>query len=359
MFLSGWVHRRCCADVAPVWAAYVGAMNETSASNTFDTSAGDGETRRAWFEQVCADVHERYSDLDDGEPASYIPELATVDADKFGIAAMTLQGDLIAIGDVEQTFTIQSVSKVLVYGLALELHGRDTVLERVGVAPTGDSFNSIELDEDTNRAPNPMVNAGAIAVTDLIGGSTVEERVELMRSMYERYLGRKPEVDHDVWRSERATGNRNRAIAYLMLSRGIIGDDVEQSLDLYFAQCSVLVTVTDLATIAATIANHGLHPVTGEQVVPREVTRDMLTVALTCGMYDYAGEWAYSVGIPAKSGVGCGILGMLPGAGGLATFSPRLDAIGNSVRGIQVFEELSRHFEMHLFDPDRPWRRTR
>ena len=155
-----------------------------------------------------------------------------------------------------------------------------------------------------------------------------------------------------------ATGNHNRAIAYLMLSQGIITDRVEETLDLYFAQCSVQVDVVDLATIAATIANHGLHPKTGVRVVPREVTRDQLTVALTCGMYDYAGEWAYTVGIPAKSGVGGGILGILPGVGGIAVFSPRLDPHGNSVRGLRVFEELSRKFELHLFDPDRPWQRA-
>ncbi|MDX2378639.1 MAG: glutaminase, partial [Acidimicrobiia bacterium] len=212
--------------------------------------------------------------------------------------------------------------------------------------------------DDPPRAPNPMVNAGAIAVTDLVVGRSVDERIEQVRTMFARYLGRLPEVDRDVWVSERSTGNHNRAIAYLMLSRGIIDDRVEETLDLYFAQCSVLVTASDLAMIGATIVNHGVHPVTGEQVVPREVTRDMLTVALTCGMYDYAGEWAYSVGIPAKSGVGGGILGLLPGAGGVAVFSPRLDDHGNSVRGLRVFEELSREFERHVFDPDRPWRRA-
>jgi glutaminase len=321
------------------------------------TNEGSALDQQAWFEQVCVDLHARYASLQEGEPATYIPELAAVDPDRFAIAAVTLDGQQILVGDLEQTFTIQSISKLLVYGLALELHGRDAVLSRVGVSPTGDSFNAIELDEATHRAPNPMVNAGAIAVTDLISGHSVDERVELMRSMYERYLGRRPEIDHDVWASERATGHRNRAIAYLMLSQGIVGDDVEETLDLYFAQCSVLVTVADLAMIGATIANYGVHPLTGQQIVSREVTRDMLTVALTCGMYDYAGEWAYSVGIPAKSGVGGGILGMLPGAGGLATFSPRLDAIGNSVRGLRVFEGLSDTFEMHLFDPDRPWTR--
>jgi glutaminase len=320
-------------------------------------TAADRAERRAWFAGACRELHERYTGLTDGEPASYIPELAEVDPDRFAIAASPIDGGVVQVGDVDQTFTIQSISKLLVYGLALELHGRERVLRTVGVAPTGDSFNAIELDEATNRAPNPMVNAGAIAVTDLIAADGIDDGVARMQAMYERYLGRRPEIDHDVWRSERSTGDRNRAIAYLMRGRGIVGDDVESTLDVYFAQCSVLVTAADLAVIGATIANHGVHPTTGERVVPREVTRDMLTVALTCGMYDYAGEWAYTVGIPAKSGVGGGILGILPGVGGIATFSPRLDEIGNSVRGLRVFEELSERFELHLFDPDRPWRR--
>jgi len=318
----------------------------------------DRAERVAWFEAVCEELHGRFASVTEGEPASYIPELAEVDPDRFSIAAVTVDGLEVSVGDSEHFFTIQSISKLLLYGLALEIHGRDKVLEHVGVAPTGDSFNAIHLDEADHRAPNPMVNAGAIAVTDLVTGGDLDERVETVRSMYERYLGRKPEIDQAVWASERATGDRNRAIAYLMLSQGIIEDRVEETLDLYFGQCSVLATATDLAMIAATIANHGVHPQTGEQVVPRQVTRDMLTVALTCGMYDYSGEWAYSVGIPAKSGVGGGILGILPGAGGIAVFSPRLDGHGNSVRGLRVFEELSREFEMHLFDPDRPWRRT-
>ena len=312
-------------------------------------------TRRAWFVEVVVGLHEKLAALDDGRPADYIPQLAEVEPDQFAIAAFTTDGAAVGVGDTEHAFTIQSVSKLLTYGLALETHGREAVLERVGVAPTGESFNAIVLDDDANRAPNPMVNAGAIAVTDLVVGDDVGERVETLRSMYERYLGHRPQVDEAVWASERSTGNRNRAIAYLMLSRGIVDDRVEETLDLYFAQCSVLVTASDLAVIGATIANNGVHPVSGDQVVSPAVARDMMTVALTCGMYDYAGEWAFTVGIPAKSGVGGGILGILPGIGGLATFSPRLDAHGNSVRGIRVFEELSQAFDMHLFDPDRPW----
>jgi glutaminase len=318
----------------------------------------DGRQRRDWFRRVIAELHAEYLGLDDGAPAAYIPELATVDPDRFAIAAATVDGEQAVVGDADHPFTIQSISKLLLYGHVLETHGRDAVLARVGVAPTGESFNAVALDDDGPRAPNPMVNAGAIAVTDLVAGETLADRVDVVREVFERYLGRRPEVDRDVWASERATGNRNRAIAYLMLGQGIVDDRVEETLDLYFAQCSVLVTARDLALIGATLANSGVHPVSGDQVVAPEVVRDMLTVALTCGMYDYAGEWAFTVGIPAKSGVGGGILGVAPGAGGVAVFSPRLDDNGHSIRGLRVFEELSRRFAMHLFDPDRPWRRV-
>jgi len=317
----------------------------------------DRDERVAYVRAAVSTLHARYAGLYEGEPADYIPELANVEPDRFGIAAATTDGRQIAVGDHDTAFTIQSISKLLLYGLALELHGRERVLDKVGVAPTGESFNAIELDDTGNRAPNPMVNAGAIAITDMVDGPDLGSRMDIVAAMYERYLGRRPEIDRDVWRSEQATGNRNRAIAYLMASRGIIGDRVEETLDLYFAQCSALVTCDDLARIGAILANSGSDPISGERIVPPAVVRDMLTLALTCGMYDYAGEWAYTVGIPAKSGVGGGILGILPGVGGLATFSPRLDRFGNSVRGVRVFEEMSSQFDLHLFDPDRPWTR--
>jgi glutaminase len=317
----------------------------------------DRRERGDWVREVIERLYCKYESLGDGAPADYIPELANVDPDAFAISVATSDGQRVGVGDGGQSFTIQSISKLVMYGLALETHGREQVMKRVGVAPTGDSFNAIVLDETDNRAPNPMVNAGALAVTDLVVGDDIGARVDVVRSLYERYLGRRPELDHDVWASERVTGNRNRAIAYLMLSRGIIDDRVEETLDLYFAQCAVRVTCDDLALIGATLANHGVHPSTGEQVVAPDVVRDMLSVALTCGMYDYAGEWVFTVGIPAKSGVGGGILGVLPGVGGLATFSPRLDEYGNSVRGVRVFEDLSVHFRLHLLDPDRPWLR--
>lgn len=331
-------------------------MADTSPSPMPSGEHGDElDERRRYVATAISTLHERFAGLDDGDVADYIPELALADPDQFGIAGMTVDGRHLGVGDHAVPFTIQSISKLLLYGLVLETHGRDRVLGRVGVAPTGESFNAIELDDDGNRAPNPMVNAGAIAITDLVEGDGLDARLDTVVAMYQRYLGRRPEIDLDVWASERTTGDRNRAIAYLMASRGIIGDAVEETLDLYFAQCSVLVTCDDLARIGATLANFGRDPITGEQIVGREVVRDMLTLALTCGMYDYAGEWAFTVGIPAKSGVGGGILGVLPGVSGLATFSPRLDRFGNSVRGVRVFEELSSKFDLHLFDPDRPW----
>ncbi len=227
----------------------------------------DREVRERWVRHVIEQLHDEYRPLADGQLADYIPELACVDPDAFGISVATIDGRQVGVGDCGHPFTIQSISKLLLYGLALETHGQERVMSRVGVAPTGDRFNAIVLDDTANRAPNPMVNAGAIAVTDLVIGDDIGERVEAVRSLYERYLGRRPELDHDVWASERRTGNRNRAIAYLMLSRGIIDNRVEETLDLYFAQCAVLVTCDDLALIGATLANHGVHPVTGKQVV--------------------------------------------------------------------------------------------
>ncbi len=313
------------------------------------------ERLAAWVHGVCHSVHGRIEGLDLGEPASYIPELANVDPDAFAITSVTVDGQSTAIGDHDHAFTIQSISKLLLYGLALETHGRDAVLRRAGVAPTGDPFNAIELDETLHRAPNPMVNSGAIAMTDMVEGDGLDQRTDAVLSLFKRYLGRRPDVDRAVCKSEYLTGNRNRAIGYLLLDQGIISDRVEESLDLYFMQCSILVTAADLALIGATIANNGVHPISCDRVLAPQVARDMLTVALTCGMYDYAGEWAYTIGIPAKSGVGGGIVGMIPGVGGLAVYSPRLDEHGNSVRGIRVFEELSREFDLHVFDTGKPW----
>lgn len=296
------------------------------------------------------DLHSKYKSLRDGVVAKYIPELAKVNPDLFSICIVTVDGEVYPVGDFNHLFTIQSISKVFVYGLALEDHGRDYVLTRVGVEPTGDAFNSIILDEQSKRPYNPMVNAGAIATTSLIKGSGATERLNRLLSMYRKYTGHDVFVDISVFTSERSTGHRNRAMAHLMLNFGMIDQRIDEALDLYFQQCAMVVNCNDLAVMAATLANRGVNPVTGEQAINSSYIKDILSVMYTCGMYNFAGEWAYKVGIPAKSGVSGGIIAVVPGQMGIAVFSPLLDARGNSVRGVKVCEELSQKFGLHLFD---------
>ncbi len=297
-----------------------------------------------------ADLHARYKGVTDGAVASYIPELSKADPNHFGIAVVTADGQSYAIGDCDVPFTIQSISKAFVFGLALEDHGRDHVLRKVGVEPSGDAFNSIIFDVKGNRPFNPMVNAGAIATAALVKGAGIEERLGRVMAFMERFTGRPLAIDETVYLSEKATGHRNRAIAHLELNFGMIDDRVEEHLDLYFQQCSILVTARDLGVMAATLANNGVNPVTGVRALDERYVKNVIAVMSTCGMYDYAGEWLYRVGLPAKSGVGGGIVSVLPGQLGIGTFSPPLDERGNSVRGIKVCEELSERFGLYMFD---------
>ena len=298
---------------------------------------------------VLQELYQTYRDDSSGAVATYIPELAKVDPGLFGISLATTDGHVYEVGDSRQPFTIQSVSKPLIYGLALADHGRPFVLSKVGVEPSGDAFNSIVFDERSNRPFNPMVNAGAIATAALVNGADPEERFERVLALCSGFAGRRLTVDESVFRSEKETGHRNRAIAWLERQFGMIDERIDEHLDLYFRQCSILVTARDLAVTAATLANGGVNPLTGERVLAAEHVRDILSVMHSCGMYDYAGEWSFSVGLPAKSGVGGGIIAVLPGQFGIGTFSPLLDDRGNSWRGIKVCEELSERFNLHAF----------
>ena len=298
-------------------------------------------------------LHRCYADFlpeDGGAVADYIPELGKADPSRFGIALATVDGTIYAVGDADEPFTIQSASKPFMYGYALQRHGRDSVLKKVGVEPTGEAFNSIVLDEVANRPFNPMVNAGAIAVAELMRGATQDERIKNMLALFSSLAGRELGIDASVYGSELATGHRNRAIAYMMLNTGMIERDPNEVLDLYFRQCSVSVTCRDLAIMAATLANDGHNPLTHQAVFDTEYVRDMLSVMNSCGMYDYAGEWAYEVGMPAKSGVSGCIIAVIPGQIGISVYSPPIDSQGNSVRGIAVCQEISDEFELHAFN---------
>jgi len=295
-------------------------------------------------------LHAEFAGVADGQVATYIPELAKANPDWFGICLVTATGQVYEAGDAHQPFTIQSISKPFVYGQALEDNGRRHVLTKVGMEPTGDAFNSISLEPGTGRPRNPMINAGAIATTALIEGKSARTRLRRVLEMFANYAGRPVTIDEKVYRSESDTGHRNRAIGYMLRNFDILTSEPLPAVELYFQQCSVSVTARDLGIMAATLANRGVNPVTGRQAIRGEYVESVLSVMGSCGMYDYAGEWIYNIGMPAKSGVSGGIIAVLPGQLGIGVFSPPLDARGNSVRGIRVCEALSRHCDLHLFN---------
>ncbi|WKD60718.1 Glutaminase 1 [Corynebacterium ciconiae DSM 44920] len=292
---------------------------------------------------------------EEGKVADYIPALAQANPEHKAIGLCTSHGRIYCAGDAEHEFSMQSVSKPFAYALALEERGLQAVLETVGVEPSGEAFNELSLDTPTNRPVNPMINAGAIAINQLINGedSTIEERVEKILSQFSRLAGRELSVDMAVAYSELDSSDRNFAIAHMLRSYGIIGDDAHDAVVSYVYQCSINVTVRDLAVMAATLSNGGVQPLTGEQVVSEDVCHQTLAVMASAGMYDAAGRWMTSVGIPAKSGVSGGMMGCLPGQLGIATFSPPLDVNGNSVLGRKVFQRLSRDWGLHLMSTDR------
>lgn len=294
------------------------------------------------------DLHQRFSRLEGGKVADYIPELGTADPGHFGIALVATDGTVYAVGNCDQAFTIQSISKAFVYATALQDRGRAEVLRKVLVEPSGEAFNSISLDPVSGAPLNPMINAGAIATAGLVAGDDAAAQWQRIQSSLSAFAGRRLAVDERVYQSESDTGFRNRAIGWMLRNNNILDGDPMPVVENYFRQCSLLVTCHDLGIMGATLANGGINPITRERVVDLEQVESTLSVMSTCGMYDYAGSWLYEVGLPAKSGVGGGIVAILPGRFAVATFSPLLDVKGNSVRGIAVCRQLSRDMGLHM-----------
>ncbi|MDF1658084.1 MAG: glutaminase A [Verrucomicrobiales bacterium] len=299
---------------------------------------------------IIQELHERYRSCDEGALADYIPELTKANPDWFGISVFTADGHAYEIGETKEEFTIQSISKAFTYGMILDEHGIGAVEKRIGVEPSGEAFNSISLDPETGRPLNPMINAGAIASTGMVSGKGFKNRFETIRKRFSKFAARDLGVDEEVYSSESSTGFRNRAIANLLRNFEMLDDPVDEAVEVYFKQCSILVNCHDLSVMAACLANGGINPLTKERVLDQGNVEKVLSVMSTCGMYDYSGEWIFTVGLPAKSGVGGGVMGVLPGQLGVAVFSPKLDAKGNSVRGVKVFAELSKKFNLHLFN---------
>ncbi len=295
-------------------------------------------------------LHAKYRGLNEGEVATYIPELSRADPNHFGICLSTADGRIFAAGDCDCPFTIQSVSKPFTYGMAIEELGHEKVFQHVGIEPSGDAFNAIELQSGTNRPFNPMINAGAITVTALLHSLYGDAALDRLLERFSAAAGRELTVDQAVYESERRTGHRNRAIAHLLLNFGLVNDQAEAALDIYFRQCAILVTCRDLAMMAATLGNLGTNPLTGRSVFDVPTIKDILAIMFTCGMYDYSGQWAYRVGVPAKSGVSGGVMVVVNRQMGIATYSPRLDRHGNSRRGIETCVELASELGLHAFD---------
>lgn len=299
---------------------------------------------------IVTEAYERYRTNGDGAVADYIPILASASPELFGISIVGARGRSFEIGDADTAFSIQSVSKPFVFALVCEAIGYGEARRHLGVNSTGFPFNSlmaVELNDD--RTMNPLVNAGAIATTSLVPGDTVEEKWERIRDGLSRFAGRELMVNDEVYASESATNLRNQGVAHLLRSYGRLYFDPDRATDLYTRQCSLEVTVHDLAVMAATLANGGVNPETGEVVIVPGVCRRVLAVMATAGLYELSGDWLYEIGVPGKSGVSGAIVTVSPGKGGLATFSPPLDAAGNSVRGQLATKYLAERLGLNLF----------
>lgn len=287
-------------------------------------------------------------DLEGGEVSDYIPELAKASPEWFALSVVSVLGRTYEAGDSDVEFTAQSISKPFVYALALSDVGLEAVAERVGFEPSGEPYNAFSLEEATGRPANPLINAGAIAVSGLVLASSPAERIERIIRTLSAFAGRDLEMNEKVYDSEAGIGDRNRALAYLMKASGVLTVPVDEAHEAYTKQCSVMVTAKDVAVMGATLANAGINPITGDKVVDEWVATTVLSVMSTCGMYDDSGEWMVRVGLPAKSGVGGGIVATKPAQFGIGVFSPPIDAEGNSVKGVAALEDLSERFRLHL-----------
>jgi len=298
------------------------------------------------------EAYEKFKTDASGKNADYIPYLAQVNSKLFGIAIVTTDNQVLTMGDVKYSFSIQSISKVYTLALAMEELGADKVFERIGSEPTGRAFNSpvAVVDMPTHTA-NPLVNAGAIATVSLIAGNNANEKWNKILEFYSKAAGEKLKLIDEVYKSEAATNTGNKALSYLLAKYDRIYADPFESVDIYTKQCSVGVNASQLARMGATLANNGVNPATGEQVIKREDIPHILSTMMMAGLYDGSGGWAWHVGLPAKSGVGGGIVAIVPGKGAIAVFAPPLDEAGNSVKAQKVIQYVADKLDYNLYSP--------
>lgn len=296
-------------------------------------------------------VYQKYKNTKGGKNADYIPELAKVNPALFGIAVISVNGESESVGDVDVPFAIESISKPFVYALALQDNGEKTITDKIGLNATGHSFNSvIAIEEMPNHLENPMVNAGAIQVTSFIKGKTSSDKWQRVLNFMQKLTDGKLYLGNAVYQSEMATNQHNRAIAELLNSFHMMVGDPFDAVDRYTKACSIMVTARQLALMGATFANKGTHPATHEQIIAPKYVQDALSEMVINGLYENSGIWFWTVGVPAKSGVGGGILAIVPNKMAIVVFSPPLDEAGNSVRAQQVITELARRWNLHLLN---------
>jgi len=301
---------------------------------------------------IVREAYEKFKTDSGGKNADYIPYLAQVDPKLFGIAIVTTNNQSLTMGDVKYSFSIQSISKVYTLALAMEELGADQVFQKIGSEPTGRPFNSpIAVVDMPTHSGNAFVNAGAIATTSLISGNTADEKWNKILAFYSKAAGEQLKLIDEVYKSEAATNTGNKALSYLLAKYDRIYADPFESVDIYTKQCSVGVNALQLARMGATLANNGVNPATGERVIKSEDVPHILSTMMMAGLYDGSGGWAWHVGLPAKSGVGGGIVAIVPGKGAIAVFAPPLDEAGNSVKAQKVIEYVADKLDYNLYSP--------
>jgi len=314
------------------------------------TTAGDIPTDPATLKRLVQEAHNKFKDMKEGKPADYIPELAKVPADLFGVAIVTAKGEIYTAGDVDYAFTIQSVSKPFTAAQVMQEQGSEAIMDKIGVEPTGQKFNSILATQVIPQVSvNPLVNSGAIAAVSMVKAKTADERFNKILDFEDRLSGAKLKVIEDVYKSEAATNQRNRAHGYILFASERIYSDPMEAVDVYTKQCSIGVTAKQLAVMGATLANDGVNPVTKERVIDARYVPKVLALMMMAGFYNESGKWAFTAGLPAKTGVGGGIVAVVPGKMAIVGFSPRVNDAGNSVRSAKAIEYIAEQLGANVF----------
>ncbi len=329
-------------DRTPVFTSRLAALVAAALLVAASAGPAPAQLAKADIDAALQAAHAKYKGLKEGANADYIPALAKVPSDLFGIALVTVDGQVYTVGDIDQLFSIQSISKVFTLATVFQQSGEEPVENTIGVDATGQVFNSIvAVEQYKGQEMNSFVNPGAIATTSMVKGANADAIWKTIIDTYSAFAGRPLAVNQEVYKSESDTNQRNQAIGMLMYAYGRIKDNPAQATDLYTRQCSVNVNAKDLATMAATLANGGVNPVTKKKVIDAQYVPGILAVMATAGLYDDSGKWLFHTGLPAKSGVGGGIIAVVPGKFGIAAFSPPLDAAGNSVRAQKAITDVS------------------